>query len=78
VPLQSATLGRLNPTAQKIFRIIDNYIRENGISPTVREIAWQAGDLSTSVVGYNLDRLKEAGFITKQAGMARSIQVVGR
>lgn len=77
-PTTVSPADRLVGRQRQIFLIVDNYIKRTGISPSVREIAGEAGGLSTSVINSNLDALEEAGFVTRQAGMARSIQVVER
>lgn len=59
-----------------------NYIlqfkaKNNGMSPSIREIAEGCGFGSTSVAHYHLGRLESAGLIERESGKARSIHVAG-
>jgi repressor LexA len=58
---------------EKILTLIRDFRAAKGYSPTVREIAEQAGITSTSVVQYHLDRLERDGAITRQKDKFRSI-----
>ena len=58
---------------EQILNYIDNTIKKNGYSPTVREIC-EAVDLkSTSTVQYHLKKLIELGFLNKSENISRSI-----
>jgi repressor LexA len=48
---------------------------ENGYPPSMREIAAATGISSTSVVSYNLDRLEEAGYITRDREVSRGLKL---
>lgn len=70
--------GRLNGCTKEVFDFIILYKEEyDGISPTLREIAWNTSLTSTSFVKYHLDKLKELGLITVTPKQARGIEVVG-
>lgn len=60
---------------QKILKFAGEYIRENGYPPSMREICAEAGISSTSVVSYNLDRLEEAGYITRDREVSRGLRL---
>lgn len=60
---------------RKILKFAGEYIRENGYPPSMREICAEAGISSTSVVSYNLDRLEEAGYITRDREVSRGLRL---
>lgn len=61
-----------------VFNVIRNYIIEQGISPTLRELCDITGIKSTSTVHGYLDRLQIKGYITRHASSPRSIGVIKR
>ncbi len=66
----------MTKTQQKIYE----FLRESaqtGVPPTVREICAATGIRSTSTVHMNLKALEEGGYISRQAGRNRSIQLEG-
>lgn len=69
-------MNSLNPSQVQIL----NFIRErlqDGVPPTVREICAATGLKSTSTVHAHLRVLEYEGYITRGAGLNRSIQVAG-
>ena len=58
---------------EEILNYIDNTIKRNGYSPTVREICEAVGLKSTSTVQYHLKKLIELGFLNKSENISRSI-----
>lgn len=63
---------------ERIFNFICTYKERNdGVSPTCRDIAREVGISSTSVVFYYLEKLQLAGLIKSAHYGARGIQVVG-
>ena len=58
-----------------ILNIIKNYINNEKISPTVREIGRIAGLASTSTVHNYLKILEEKGYIHKSENCPRSIRL---
>ncbi|TCK60785.1 transcriptional repressor LexA [Seleniivibrio woodruffii] len=59
---------------QKMFvKFIDNFIKDNGYSPSVREIAKGMGLSSTASVKTMLDRLTESGALKRAGNVARSL-----
>lgn len=68
---------RKTNTREKILEFIKAFKRDNGYSPSVREVASHCGIKSPSVVQYHLEQLLEAGLITKDKVRSRSIGLVG-
>lgn len=62
---------------KEIYEAIKEYIEENKISPTVRELCKITGSKSTSTVHSILDRLQDKGYISKRKDSPRSIAIVG-
>ena len=58
----------LSERQQKMLDFIHKYIDENGRPPTIREIGGAVNISSTSVVNYNLTRLKEKGLLGTRCG----------
>ncbi len=69
-------MKKLSKSRQKIY----DFLKEKaqyGIPPSVREICAATGLRSTSTVHAHLKTLEEEGYITRQAGMNRSIHIEG-
>lgn len=60
---------------RSILRCIWESLSEHGWPPTIREIGRAANIPSTSVVSYNLKRLEEKGYISREAEVSRGIQL---
>lgn len=58
---------------KEILKIIKTFIKENGYSPTIREICRIANIKSTASVHGHIKRLKDEGHITTGIDMPRSI-----
>lgn len=58
-----------------ILHAIATYIDRNGWPPSLRDIQVAAGVSSTSVVAYNLNRLREFGYVERAREISRSIRV---
>ena len=67
---------RLNERQTDMLEFINTHIGRNGYPPTVREIQKGCDISSTSVVTYNLDKLVNAGKITREPERSRSIALV--
>lgn len=63
----------LSERQKKILAYISQFTEENGYPPTVREIGAAVGITSTSVVNYNLDVLKNAGYLNRRRDVSRGI-----
>ena len=69
----------MKPLGNKQQKILE-YIKDcsaEGRVPTIREIGAVAGLSSTSTVHHHLKALEEKGFIVREPGLNRCIQVVG-
>ena len=69
-------MEHLTKSQQKVY----DYLRKEapkGIPPTVREICAATGLKSTSTVHAHLKTLEKLGYITREAGLNRSIRVGG-
>lgn len=60
---------------QKILNFVNEYMRENGYSPSIREICKGVGLSSTSTVHAHLETLKKNGFLEKDNSKSRSIRI---
>jgi len=65
----------LSEKQRRILEFVTEYVMESGYPPSMREIAAEAGISSTSVVSYNLDRLEEAGYITRDREVSRGLNL---
>ena len=66
----------LSPVQTRILEFIIRYRDQHGYTPTMREIAEDAGLKAVSSVKYQLDQLDEAGYISTKDGLARGIQIL--
>lgn len=62
-------------TSQHILDFITDYARENGYSPTIREICEGVGLKSPSTVHGHIERLRRAGKLDKADSKTRTIKV---
>lgn len=63
---------------KEILEIIKIFIKENGYSPTIREICRIANIKSTASVHAHIKKLKAEGHITSGVDMPRSIALTKR
>jgi repressor LexA len=66
----------LPPRRQRILDFIQEFIRDNGIPPTVRDIQKACDISSTSVVDYNLRLLDRDGYLSRRPDVARGIELL--
>lgn len=66
----------LSPRQQKMLDFIQEFYRENGLPPTVRDIQKACDISSTSVVDYNLHILQREGYIRRLPDVARGIELL--
>jgi len=66
---------RLSERQQKILQFVNEYLGENGYPPSIREIGAAAGISSTSVVSYNLRRLEEGRYISRDPDVSRGLRL---
>ncbi|CAG1014569.1 MAG: transcriptional repressor LexA [Anaerolinea sp.] len=67
----------LSEKQKSILRVIEEWVNQRGYPPTIRDIGREVGISSTSVVNYNLNKLVDAGFITRSKKFSRGIRVTG-
>jgi len=65
----------LSERQQRMLHFLSEYIEENGYPPSIREIGAAAGISSTSVVSYNLRRLEDAGYISRDREISRGLKL---
>ena len=70
------TRKKLPPKRQRILEFIRDFSAENGMSPTIRDIQAACQISSTSVVDYNLHKLKQAGYLNRRPDVARGIELL--
>jgi repressor LexA len=57
------------------MEFIRKYLGENGFPPSIREIGKAVGISSTSVVNYNLRRLEERGYLSREKEVSRGLRL---
>ncbi|MBP8002310.1 MAG: transcriptional repressor LexA [Chloroflexi bacterium] len=68
----------LSEKQRNILNYIYTSVSETGRPPTIREVCKAAKISSTSVANYNLDRLKEGGYIVRDAEVSRGLRLTDR
>ncbi len=69
-------MARTTNKAELILDFVNDFIRENGFAPSVREIGAGVGLSSTASVSYHLHQLQEKGLLLAPAGKGRKRAVV--
>ena len=66
------------PTGRQrtIIRAIETYVKQNGCSPSNRDIADRAGLVSPSSVSHHLRKLRDAGWVSYEDGCPRTVRVL--
>lgn len=67
---------KMPPRRQRILSFLQEFYADNGMPPTVRDIQRACEISSTSVVDYNLEKLREAGHINRRQDVARGIEIL--
>ncbi len=65
----------LSERQKNILAYIQEYVAEYGRPPTIREIGSAVNISSTSVVNYNLTKLKERGLLERDAEVSRGLRL---
>ncbi len=65
----------LSERQRAILEFLADYVEENGYPPSIREIGSAADISSTSVVSYNLERLEERGYISRDREVSRGLKL---
>lgn len=73
-------MARTSDKGQKILEFVQNFVRDNGYAPSVREIGAAVGLSSTASVSYQLKRLQEQGLLSAPGnkGVKRAIATAAR
>jgi repressor LexA len=66
-------MEKISPKRSNILDFINNFIRERGYSPSVRDVVSGCGISSTSVAQYHLNVLEKEGYISRDRDVSRSI-----
>ena len=69
-------MARTSDKAQRIIEFVDSFIRENGYSPSVREIGEAVGLRSTASVSYHLQALQDKGLLQSPGAKGRKRSLV--
>ena len=69
-------MPRTSDKAQLIIEFMDRFIRENGYSPSVREIGAAVGLRSTASVSYHLQALQDKGLLQSPGAKGRKRSLV--
>ncbi len=67
---------KLSARRQQILDYIHDFLQENGLPPTVRDIQKACDISSTSVVDYNLRLLDRDGYLNRRPDVARGIELL--
>ena len=67
---------KLRAIQERMLRFIGDFLQENGLPPTVRDIQHACEISSTSVVDYNLRLLQRDGYLRRRPDMARGIELL--
>jgi SOS-response transcriptional repressor LexA len=67
-------MNGMAPCQEKVFQIIRDYLNTKGYSPSIRDIASEAGIYRTTVTAH-LEALKNKGYIIWDRGVGRSIRL---
>lgn len=65
----------LSERQRKILSFIVDYTESHGFPPSIREIGEKVNITSTSVVNYNLDKLKEMELLTREPEVSRGLSL---
>ena len=73
-------MARTSDKGEKILEFVQEFVRENGYAPSVREIGAAVGLNSTASVSYQLKRLQEQGLMSAPGnkGVKRAIATTAR
>ncbi len=69
-------MARTSNKAQLIVEFVDQFVRENGFAPSVREIGEAVGLRSTASVSYHVQQLKAQGLLLSGGGKGSKRSIV--
>lgn len=59
-----------------VLQYVEGHIRQHGFPPTIREIGRHLGIKSTNGVNDHLNALQKKGFLTREEGKSRTLQLI--
>ena len=68
----------LTDKQQEVLDCIEEYLRDRGYPPSIRDICRQVGLSSSSTVYAHLNALEKKGYIQRDDGAMRGIRIAGR
>ena len=72
------TKGKLSDRQKRMLEFIQRFTADSGYPPSIREIGDAADISSTSVVNYNLNRLVEEGFLSRDQNVSRGLRLTDK
>lgn len=69
-------MEKLTEIQEKLFHFIEGYVRNNGMAPTLKELADHFGHGSTNAVRQSLKLIEKKGYLTVHHGKSRGIQLL--
>ena len=69
-------MARTSNKAQLSVDVVDQFVRENGVAPSVREIGAAVGLRSTASVSYHLQQLQEKGLLQSPGAKGKKRAIV--
>lgn len=72
------TKGKLSDRQKRMLDFIQRFTADSGYPPSIREIGEAADISSTSVVNYNLNRLVDEGFLTRDQNVSRGLRLTDK
>lgn len=69
------TKANVEDTVELVYDYITSFVRENGFSPTVRDLCKGTGIKSTSTIHSHLKRLRDSGRIDMEPGKRRALSI---
>ncbi len=72
------TKGKLSDRQKRMLEFIQRFTADSGYPPSIREIGEAAEISSTSVVNYNLNRLVEEGFLSRDQNVSRGLRLTDK
>jgi repressor LexA len=70
--------GKLTDRQIRILDYIQEFNTENGYPPSIRQIGKSVGISSTSVVNYNLNRLVDEGYLSRDQNVSRGLRLTDK
>jgi len=67
--------GKLSERQRRMLEFIERFTVDSGYPPSIREIGKNVGISSTSVVNYNLNRLVDEGYLSRDKKVSRGIRM---